>query len=315
MPLSVRLIRYNHSMSVTNTLSGVIAAAVTPLLPDFSPDLDSIPLFLDFLRTRGCHGVLLLGTTGEGPSFSPAERACILQHAAGYRQSYPDFRLLAGTGTPSLQETIDLTRQAFQLGIDGVVVLPPYYFRKVTDDGLFAWYSQVISQAVPPGGQFFGYHIPAVSGVGLSMDLLARLLDAFPDRFAGIKDSTGDKDHARSLGERFGQNLRVFNGNDRLFSLALDSGAAGCITALANLCSPWLREVWDAHLAGASPQSFQARLDAARMVFEKYPPAPPTLKALLTHIHHLPAWAVRPPLLSLPPIQENQAVQDLAQVL
>jgi dihydrodipicolinate synthase/N-acetylneuraminate lyase len=147
------------------------------------------------------------------------------------------------------------------------------------------------------------------------MDLMRRLLDVFPGQFVGIKDSTGDPEHARTLGRRFGHDLRVFNGNDRLFSLALDSGAAGCITALANLCSPWLRQVWEAHIQGAPCGSFQARLDTARQVFENYTPAPPTLKVALNRIHQLPAWTVRPPLLPLPPILENQAVQELAQVL
>jgi 4-hydroxy-tetrahydrodipicolinate synthase len=308
-------IQYNQPMSQNNPISGVIVAAVTPLLADASPDLASIPLLMDHLRARGCHGALLLGTTGEGPSFSPSERAAILQAAADYRRNFPDFRLLAGTGTPSMQETIDLTCQAFDLGYDGVVVLPPYYFRKASDDGLFAWYSQVILQAVPAHGQFYGYHIPDVSGVGLSFNMLGRLLDAFPDRFMGIKDSTGDATHARALGERFGQNLRVFNGNDRLFSLALDAGAVGCITALANLCSPWLRQVWDAHQTGAPRQAAQTSLDAARTAFEKYPPAPPTLKMVLARRYHLPAWTVRPPLLPLAPNVADQAAGELDQVL
>jgi 4-hydroxy-tetrahydrodipicolinate synthase len=107
------------------SLSGVYAAAVTPLKPDFSPDADAIPHLLGFLAGRGCHGALMLGTTGEGPSFSPAERDGIWRAAMRVRQEHPDFRLLAGTGTPSLTETIDLTRLAFELGFDGVVTLPP----------------------------------------------------------------------------------------------------------------------------------------------------------------------------------------------
>jgi 4-hydroxy-tetrahydrodipicolinate synthase len=115
------------------------------------------------------------GTTGEGPSFSPTERLEALRSALLVRQKHPQFRLLFGTGTPSLEETASLTRAAFDLGVDGVVVLPPYYFRKVSDDGLMAWFSQVIETAVPAGGALLGYHFPNMSGVPLSLDLPGRL--------------------------------------------------------------------------------------------------------------------------------------------
>jgi 4-hydroxy-tetrahydrodipicolinate synthase len=205
--------------------------------------------------------------------------------------------LLAGTGTPSLEETVSLTRLAFDLGMDGAVVLPPYYYRKISDDGLYAWYSQILKRAVPSGGVLLGYHIPPVSGVPLSVDLLARLKDDFPDRFAGLKDSSADPEQARDFGARFGKDLLILNGTDRLLSQALTAGASGCITALANLFSPDLRQVWESHRLGQPDPLPQARLSAARGVSERYPPAPPLLKALLAHWHGFPAWTVRPPLL------------------
>ena len=164
-------------------LSGVYAAAVTPLRADLSPDLDAIAPFLGFLASRGSHGALIFGTTGEGPSFSPTERADVWRAALQVRQQHPDFRLLAGTGTPSLTETIELTRLAFDLGYDGVVTLPPYYFRKATDDGLFKWFKQLIEKAVPKNGYLFGYHFPGVAGIGFSLELLTRLKDSFPLQF------------------------------------------------------------------------------------------------------------------------------------
>lgn len=297
-PLAFNKSVYNQGME--KSLCGVFAAAVTPLLPDHSPDPEGVPLLLDFLAKRGCHGALLFGTTGEGPSFAAEERGVVFQAAAAYRAGNPGFRLLAGTGTPSLQETITITRMAFEAGFDGVVVLPPYFYRKVTDDGLYTWFSRIIQEAVPEGGKLLGYHIPPVSGVALSIDLISRLKSAFPDKFAGIKDSSADAEHARRLGERFGEDLDVFNGTDRLFSLALESHASGCITALANLCSPDLRLVWESFQAGKPDANAQARLNRARAILESYPPAPPFLKALLPRLHGLPAWPVRPPLLPLP---------------
>jgi 4-hydroxy-tetrahydrodipicolinate synthase len=292
-------------------LAGVYAAAVTPLKSDYSLDLEGIPVLLDFLAKRGCHGALLLGTTGEGPSFSTEERMAILRIATRVRQSHPDFHLLAGTGTPSLTETVELTKAAYDLGMDGVVVLPPYYYRNVTDNGLFFWYEQVIRQAVPEGGALLGYHIPPVTGVPLSLDLLKRLKDTFPDRFAGLKDSSGEVGFAQQLGEHFGRELVVLTGNDRIFSLALDASASGCITAMANIISPLLRGVWDAFHTGQSTIGIQQQLNAARDVMDRYPPAPPLLKALLARIYGLPTWVVRPPLVPLSPGSLEQATQDL----
>jgi 4-hydroxy-tetrahydrodipicolinate synthase len=288
-------------MSIHSYLSGVYVAAVTPLKQDYSVDLDAIAGLLEFFSKRGCHGALLLGTTGEGPSFSAQERLAIFKVAQEARKRLPAFRLLAGTGTPSLAETIALTQAAFKIGLDGVVVLPPYYYRNAPEDGLFAWFSEVLSKAVPAGSPLLAYHFPQVSGVPLSLDLLARLKDAFPDRFAGLKDSSGDPEHAQNLGERFGTDLVVLTGNDRLFSLALEAGASGAITALANLLSPYLRQIWDANRGSDQQKQIQGQLTAARSVMDRYPPSPSTLKALLAERHGFPLWPVRPPLLSIRP--------------
>jgi 4-hydroxy-tetrahydrodipicolinate synthase len=242
-----------------------------------------------------------LGTTGEGPSFSREERLLIYQAAADIHQTSPEFHLLAGTGTPSLEDTIFLTHSAFDLGYEGVVILPPYYYRKATDEGLFAWYSQVLDKAVPTGGAVLGYHIPNISGVSLSLDLIARLKDAYPNGFAGIKDSSGDPDWARSLGGRFGTDLVVLNGNDRLFSLALQSNASGCITAMANLLSPLHRLVWDNFQVGNSYEITQDKLSAAREVLDRYTPFPPLIKMMLSRLHGYDVWKVKPPLLEFDP--------------
>src|SRR5215213_6896494 len=248
-------------MTSQHPLAGVYAAAVTPIretisngdTPDPSLDLESVPGFLTFLAERGCHGVVLFGTTGEGPSFSPSERELLMRAAYEARKSMPDFRLIAGTGTPSLSETIDLTRLAFDLGYDAALVVPPYYFRKATDDGLFKWFSELINKAVPSDKYILGYHFPNVAGIGFSIELLSRLKDAFPTQFAGIKDSSHDSDLARTLGETFGSDLAVFTGTDSYFQLAMENKAAGCITAPANVISPELRDVWDAICEGKDP--------------------------------------------------------------
>jgi 4-hydroxy-tetrahydrodipicolinate synthase len=233
-----------------------------------------------------------------------------MRAAGEARERIPGFRLIAGTGTPSLSETIELTRLAFDLGFDAALVVPPYYFRKATDTGLFHWFSEVIQKAVPSTGYLLGYHFPQVAGIGLSPDLLARLKDAFPTSFAGIKDSSHDPDLARHLGERFGSDLVVLTGTDTYLQLAMENQAAGCITAPANLISPDLREVWDRMSASGDPGAPLQRVKDQRAILEKYPPFPPILKALLHRLHGFPRWEVRPPLEPVPGELEEQAVQE-----
>ncbi len=302
-------------MSNPHPLAGVYAAALTPLTPALEPDLEPVPRFLAFLAARGCHGALLFGTTGEGPSFSPSERESVLRAALTVRQEYPGFRLLAGTGTPSLDESIHLTRLAFDLGYDGVVCLPPYYFRKASDDGLFAWFTQVIQKAVPADGFLLGYHFPGAAGIGFSLDLLKRLKDAFPNQFAGIKDSSHDEGLAVALGQTFGADLVVLTGTDSYLQLALENQAAGCITACANLIAPDLRSVYDTYQAGKDPAAIQQRVSAQRHILEKYMPFPPTLKALLARLHGFPLWPVKPPLVDITPQVAAQIEAELSAVV
>jgi 4-hydroxy-tetrahydrodipicolinate synthase len=305
-------------MPSNHPLAGVYAAAVTPIREaspkgektDSTLDLESIPVFLRFLAARGCHGAVLFGTTGEGPSFSPTEREALMRAACEARASMPGFRLIAGTGTPSLSETIDLTKLAFDLGYDSVLVVPPYYFRKATDNGLFQWFREVIQKAVPSNGYLLGYHFPNVAGIGFSIELLARLKDAFPTQFAGIKDSSHDAGLAQALGERFGSDLVVLTGTDSYLQLAMQNQAAGCITAPANILSADLRQVWDTMNAGKDPNEALERVKKQRGILEKYPPFPPTLKVLLHRLYGMPRWPVRPPLESLSEEVEEQVVQD-----
>lgn len=295
-------------------LRGVIVAAVTPLNPDLTPDLDALPGLLEFFARRGAHGALLLGTTGEGPSFSPDERSAILQAAAGIRAAHPGFVLMAGTGTPSLEETISLNRTAFDLGYDAVVVLPPYYFRSATTTGLQTWFQQVLERSVPADRLLLGYHFPRVSGVPLPSELLINLGNAFPDRFGGIKDSSGELEHARQIaGLLPAQSILV--GNDRLLRASLQTGGAGCITALANLVSPHLRRIYDQHLTGESDPEAQALVDQARQVLDTLMPFPAGVKGLLHVLHGFPRWPVKPPLVDFSDEVIAEAARRLSAIL
>jgi dihydrodipicolinate synthase/N-acetylneuraminate lyase len=268
-------------------LAGVYTAAVTPLRSDFTPALDDIPPLLDFLARRGCHGALLLGTTGEGPSFSPEEREAILKVGVKVRETYPDFRLFAGTGTPSLDETVRLNKTAFDLGFNGVVVLPPFYFRDASEEGLFAWFSEVIHASVPEDGFLLGYHFPKISGVALPLSLLTQLRENFPDQFAGLKDSSGDLDHATTLTKELDENL----------------------------ASPKLREIWDAHQSGEKAEDAQGEVNQARDILDPYTPFPASVKGLLAQLHDFPHWPVKPPLVSFSEDEMEQAAEKIKSVL
>lgn len=301
-------------MSPHKKLQGVFAAAVTPLKPDLSPNLAAIPDLLDFYARRGAHGALLLGTTGEGPSFSPPEREAIFKAGAEIRSVRPDFILLAGTGTPSLDETIQLNKTAFDLGYQGVVTLPPFYFRSASEDGLYTWFSRVIESSVPVGGQLLGYHFPSISGVSLSQSLLSRLAEKFPDQFAGIKDSSGDLAHAEaSVVALPAQSILV--GNDRLMTAGLQAGSGGCITAAANLISPNLRRIFDNFHTGEDTSKEQEIVDVVRGVLETLMPFPAALKGLLAEMYDFPVWPLKPPLESLPVSRIKTAVEQLSRIL
>ncbi len=296
------------SPNLTHPLSGVYTAAVTPLTPDDRPDLAAWPRLLAFFAERGAHGALLLGTTGEGTSFSAGERVEIFKAAAAARPE--DFRLLAGTGTPSLTETIALNQAAYDLGFEASVVLPPYFMRNASEDGLFDWFSQVIERSVPEGRWLLGYHIPAVSGVPLPLTLLQRLQAAYPTRFGGLKDSTGDLASAAAYAAGL-PGCAVLVGNDKLMTSGMLAGAAGCITALANLRCAELRAMYEGFLWGTDAGNHQATLDTARAAMDAMPPAPAYLKAMLHMQHGLPQWPVRSPLRDFTHQQSEQALAAL----
>lgn len=309
-------------MTENHPLAGVYAAAITPYLgkpktegkPDTAFDFESMIGFFRFLAERGCRGALLFGTTGEGPSFSRREREAILRSVRVMKQQIRDFKFLVGVGTPSLTETIELTTLTFDLGFDGAVALPPYYFRNVGDDGLFRWFSELIEKAVPVGKTLLGYHIPSVTGVGFSLDLLERLKTQYPKQFMGIKDSSHDAAFAEALGRRFGNDLLVFNGTDSHFHHALKNGAQGAITAPANLISDGLRQIWDAYQNGEDPSALQAKVTKQREFLEKYSPFAPVLKGLLYKLHGFPHWVTRPPLESLSEAMLEEAAQEFSKI-
>jgi 4-hydroxy-tetrahydrodipicolinate synthase len=297
---------------ITHPLSGVYAAAVTPIDEDNTIALEEIPNYLAFLARRGCHGALLLGTTGEGPSFSTKERQAVYKAALRVREVHPNFRLLAGTGIPSLEETIYLTKSAFDLGFNGVVVLPPYYFHQATEEGLVNWFQTLIKRAVPEDGYLLGYHFPIQSGVPIPIGVLSQLRRSYPERFSGLKDSTPHAEYVFQMGSSLDSNTLILVGNGKLLMDALNAGASGCITAMANLHSPTLREIWDGHQKGVAVSNAHKFITTQREKLDSYKPFPISIKVLLASQHGFPRWKVRSPLTPLSKATELKLIQDMA---
>lgn len=256
----------------------------------------------------------MFGTTGEGPSFSIAERLEFVREAVRYRNTTrPDFKILVGTGFPNLDDTIRMTRHAFELGADAVLTLPPYYFKGVSPEGLATFFETVAHTAVPEDGLMLAYHIPQVSGVGVPDESIARLRERGVKQIVGMKDSQDDLNHTLTTTRAF-PGFAVFAGSDSILTEALAGGAAGCITALANVTSPLNRAVWEAHQRGQAAPEAQAKLTRARHI-AKGLNGPAAMKAALTDLFGFPQWDVRPPLDDLTREQRASLVENLRAVL
>ncbi|MBI4921462.1 MAG: dihydrodipicolinate synthase family protein [Devosia nanyangense] len=278
------------------TVSGVNCAAATPLNADLTPDLGLFVAHCRHLLDLGCHGIALLGTTGEANSFSVAERRQILE--AALRAGIAPDRLLPGTGVNAAPETVELTRHALANGVTRVVMLPPSYYKGVSDEGLFAAYARIIESIGDERLKIVLYHIPQVSGVPLSHALIARLIEAFPTTVVGIKDSAGDLSNMQAIAAAH-PGFAVLAGADPLMLPLLKSGGAGCITATSNLVGDSLRVIYD-HLGDeAVVEPAQARINAWRSLSNSYVQIP-TIKAMIGLQSGSTGWSrARPPLLPL----------------
>lgn len=275
---------------------GVNAAVLTPMQADLSVDLDRMAAHCRWLLANGCDGLAVLGTTGEGNSLGIAERLALLEGLAG--RGVPPALMLPGTGTTALTDTVLLTRRAGELGCRGALLLPPFYYKGVGEDGLFAYFSEVI-QRVGGDIRFYLYHFPAQSAVPFSLELVGRLLRAYPGKVKGIKDSTGDFAVSRGFVEAYAdEGFEVYCGDDSLLHAVLQVGGAGSITAVANVGSAVAARVcrdWNGPAGAAAQAGLSALRQAVRAAG-----LIPGLKALLARHTGEAAWLnLRPPLQAL----------------
>lgn len=277
---------------------GVFAAVLTPFNKDLTPDHEGLVAHCRGLLARGCDGLAVLGTTGEANSLSLDERLGILE--ALNDAGIPGRALMPGTGCCALPDTVELTRRALDVGAAGVLMLPPFYYKSVSDDGLFAAYSEVIERVGDSRLRVYLYHFPQMSAVPLSLDLIERLLTRYPGAIAGIKDSSGDLANMAALVRAF-PGLRVFSGADDLFLPLLKQGGAGCITALNNVACAISAGTWAAWRRGEGEKAaaLAGELSALRALVTSFPQIA-ALKEIMARRDKDTGWrTVRPPLVRL----------------
>jgi 4-hydroxy-tetrahydrodipicolinate synthase len=286
---------------MTAFFGGVNVAVATPVTAAGAPELALFTAHCRALLQEGAHGLAILGTTGEANSFGVAERMALLEAALG--AGVRGDQLLPGTSSCNVAETVALTRHAVQAGTRGCVMLPPFYYKGVSDEGLFRFYAEVIEGVGDARLRVILYHIPQVSQVPIGHDLIERLVGAFPGIVVGIKDSSGDAANMAAMVRRF-PGFCVLAGADPLLLPLLRAGGAGCITATSNLRPDALRVVfdsWNDPAQDAEVAAAQERIDAWRTLSNAYVQLP-TVKAMLARSRGHMGWMnVRPPLLPLSP--------------
>jgi 4-hydroxy-tetrahydrodipicolinate synthase len=289
--------------SAPNGPSGVFAAALTPITDALAPDKAALIAHCRWLLANGCDGVAPLGTTGEATSFSVSERMAILDALA--ESGIPGERLIVGTGSTAFPDTVELTRRAVAIGAAGALVLPPFYFKNPSEDGLFAFYSEVIQRVGDGRLRLFLYHFPQMSSVPIGIGLIERLMARYPKVVAGAKDSSGELGNMIAMA-RIPQ-FRVFSGTERLLLPVLEAGGVGCITAGANIIAPitgQLYAAWRRSGASADAKRLQDEVTRQRLLLDGFPMIP-GMKAMLARRFGLPQWRnVRPPIVRLAAAQE-----------
>jgi 4-hydroxy-tetrahydrodipicolinate synthase len=280
-------------------IDGVFCASVTPVMADLAPDHSAFVAHCRHLLEQGCDGVALLGTTGEANSFSGSERKALLEAAVAAGIA-PD-RLMPGTGVAAWSETVDLTKHALSLGVTRVVMLPPFYYKGISDDGLFAAYAEIAERVADPRLRVVLYHIPQFSAVPITFPVIERLRTRYPGTFVGIKDSSGDLNNMVALVERF-PDFSVLAGADPLMLPLLRRGGAGCITATSNLVAHDLAFIFRNHAdpaKAAEVDAAQARVVAARTRVSQFAQIA-SIKTLVARRTGDANWHnLRPPLLPL----------------
>src|SRR5215213_7104090 len=259
----------------SQNFAGVLVPVLTPFTRSGEPDAGRFVSFCRFLLDQGADGLAIFGTTSEANSMSAGERMALLDRLID--SGIPAAKLMPGTGACSITEAATLISHAVGHGVGGVLMLPPFYYKGMNDDGLFAFFASVIDRVGSNALRMYLYHIPPQTVLGLSLDLVGRLIRAYPRTVVGLKDSSG------------------------------------CITATGNVNVPGIRKVYE-NWRTPQADALQAEITTARKTIQAYPMVP-ALKRIVAHFHNDPDWAaVRPPMVPLDEAQSKALLADLAKI-
>jgi 4-hydroxy-tetrahydrodipicolinate synthase len=279
-----------------SSLRGVLAPVVTPFTPTFAVDTERLVRQCRWLVAQDV-GLAVFGTNSEGNSLSVREKRELID--ALVDAGLPATRMMPGTGACALPDTVELTRHAVARGCTGVLMLPPFYYKGPSDDGLFASFAEVIERVGDAGLRVYLYHIPQVSQVPITLPLIDRLLGRYPGTIAGIKDSSGDFANTQAMLERFQpRGFDVYSGSETFLLATLRNGGAGCISATANVNPAAIARLAREWRSPEAPAQ-QAALDAVRTAFQQFPMIA-ALKEAIAQFGGGETWrTLRPPLVPL----------------
>jgi 4-hydroxy-tetrahydrodipicolinate synthase len=282
---------------------------VTPFRKDYSPDAERFVRHCKWLLKSGCAGLAVFGTNSEANSMSVAEKRKLLE--ALVAGGVPAASLMPGTGHSALSDSIEMTRAAVELGCAGVLMLPPFYYKGVPDEGLYRNFAEVIERVGDERLQLYLYHIPPVSQVAITLGLIERLLKKYPASIAGVKDSSGDWSNTKAMLDAFAKSgFDVFAGSEVFLLDNMRHGGKGCITATGNINPGPIDNVYR-NWKGADADKLQAGITATRKIVQKQPMIP-ALKAAIAHFGNDPQWKTcRPPLIELSSSEETTLISDL----
>lgn len=275
-------------------LAGVMAAAITPFDRRSQPHHARFVAHCKALLHNGCDGINVLGTTGEANSIGLADRFDLMEAVAS--SNLPMDRMMVGTGAPAVDDAIRLTKHAQACGFAAALVLPPFYYKQVSDDGLFAFLGRLIERTDPRRIKIYLYNFPAMTGLWYSVELIERLVTEFPGIVAGVKDSANDRGYQRALVERV-PGFAVFPGTEAYIADARRAGCAGCISASVNVTSREAQAAWSA--SDADYPAKQERVAELRTTIASYPLIP-AIKAIKARFEQNGKWErMLPPLVPL----------------
>jgi 4-hydroxy-tetrahydrodipicolinate synthase len=287
--------------------SGILSPVLTPFTKDLKPDSRRLVKLCRWLSSQNV-ALVLFGTTSEANSLSLEEKISLLNDLID-AEINPSL-LMPGTGCCSLTETVQLTSHAVKLGCKGTLMLPPFFYKDINDDGLFRSYAETIERVGDSALKIYLYHIPPVSGVNISLDLIERLVIRYPNTIVGVKDSSGNWENTQSILERQLDDFRVFAGSEHFLLQTMRAGGAGCISATANI-NP--NAIYNLYKEWKSNQAddLQKQLNQVRATLESYPMIP-ALKSVVSYYSNHPDWTiVRPPFISLEKETQKELIQKL----